>query len=75
MSFMEIINNKGPSTEPCGTPQLIGNVHDDKLSAICRYFYLFPDGFKKKIDATCTIVLFKCLEQNVFLCHLLISAL
>ena len=25
---MEIINNKGPSTEPCGTPQLIGNVHD-----------------------------------------------
>ena len=28
MPFMEIINNKGPSTEPCGTPQLIGNVHD-----------------------------------------------
>ena len=28
MSFMQIINNRGPSIDPCGTPQLIDNTFD-----------------------------------------------
>ena len=48
MSLIKILNNKGPTIEPCGTPVLI-NYMDDFTSSMIYLHVLFPKLFKSDL--------------------------
>ena len=48
MSLIKILNNKGPTIEPCGTPVLI-NYMDDFTSSMIYLHVLFPKFFKSDL--------------------------